>query len=172
MVLVKNQFLYYDLLIMTHRGQRKALPPKKSNVDREDDAILGEVVNPQLVNSRTIEKFADKDREHEDLERFLKTINNFTREQAEIVREHAKQHPDAIENRNGQKFRRLQYGILIGFLAVMLLTLPFTPLSAAAVFGIIAILIVSGVLVNARDRDMDLPGFIKMINAIIGRKEK
>jgi hypothetical protein len=149
------------------RAQR-SLPPKK---DEDDDAILGEVVNPQLVNQKVIERFAERDN-HEDFERFLKTVNNFTREQAEIAREHAENHPDAKEHRKTKVFRRHQYGILLVFLGVLLLGLPFAPLSAATIFGIVCIVIVCGVLVNARERELDLSGFVKIITAIVGNDKK
>jgi uncharacterized membrane protein len=153
------------------RAKNRGLLPKKDD-DNEDNIIQGEVVNPQLVNQRVIEKFAERDRDHVDFERFLRTVNNFTREQASISREHAEQHPDAIENRNNKVFRRQQYAILLLFLGVLLVTLPFAPLAAATVFGVICIIIVCGVLVNARERELDLSGFVKIITTILGSKEK
>lgn len=156
---------------MTHRA-RKSLPSQKNSAEREDDAILGEVVNPQLVNSRTIEKFADKDREHEDLERFLSTINNFTREQASIVREHAEKHPDAIEHRNTKQFRRQQYSYLLIISVILLAVLPISPLAVVVIFGMVAMVIISGILVNARERELDLKGFITIIKTIVGRKDQ
>ena len=153
------------------RQNQRSLPPKKEE-EKEDGVLIGEVVNPQLVTQRVIEKFAERDRDHEDFERFLNTVNNFTREQAVIARENAEQHPDAKENRKNKVFRRQQYAILITFLGVLLISLPLAPIAAATVFGIICILIVCGVLVNARERELDLSGFVKMITAIMGSKEK
>ncbi|HMO80124.1 MAG TPA: hypothetical protein PKD24_04970 [Pyrinomonadaceae bacterium] len=150
--------------------QNKSLPPGKKESD--DDVIIGEFVDRQLVSPQTIEKFAERDRDHEDFERFLQSVNNFVARQQELNREHATLHPDAIEGRKSQNFRRIQYVALIALLPFNLVALLFVPLPVASVLGIISILIVSGVLVNGRDREMDLNGFIRMIHSIAGGKEK
>ncbi len=155
---------------MSRNSRQRALPPKKED-EKDDDVIVGEVVNPQLVNQKVIEKFADRD-EPEELERFLKTINNFTREQAEIAREHADKHPDAIDHRNNRSFRRLCYSVLLVFAGGLIITMPLVNLVVAGTFGIIAMLIICGVMLNARDRELDLSGFLKMIQTVINRREK
>ncbi len=143
----------------------RALPPASDNAD--DDVIIGEVVNPQLVNARTIEKFAEQDRNKEDFKDFLATVNNFTREQAAINREHAGQHPDAIDHRKTKAFRRYCYIALISFAGALIIAMPFVNLVVAGTFGIIVTLIVCGVMLNARDRELDLGGMLQMIQAII-----
>lgn len=150
----------------------RQLPSAKDTSD-DGDAILAEFVdNRQLVSPQTIEKFAERDRDHEDFERFLETVNNFVSRQQALNREHAEKHPDAIEIRKGQNFRRIQYVCLLALVPFILFGLLYVPLAVASIFGIILILIVSGVLVNGRDREMDLNGFIKMIHSIVGRKDK
>lgn len=153
--------------------QKDALAAKAAGHD-DDDAILGELVEsaPALVSQRAIEKFAERDRDHEDLERFLQTINNFTKQQLELNREHAEKHPDAIEGRKTQNFRRLQYVVLLCMLPFILGALVYVTLPVATVLGIIGVLITSGVLVNGRDREMDLNGFVRMIHSIVGRREQ
>lgn len=155
-----------------NRPGYKALPPKKEE-SKDDDAILAEFVpNRQLVSPETIEKWADRDRDHEDFERFLATVNSFVSSQQALSREHAEKHPDAKENRKSQNFRRIQYVSLLALVPFLLVGLFYATLPVASILGIILILIIAGVLVNGRDREMDLNGFIRMIHSIVGRQSK
>jgi len=155
---------------MSRRNQR-ALPPKKD--ENDDDAIEGEIVNPNpQINSRILEKFAEKDREHEDLERFLGTVTKFNKENLATNREHSELHPDAIDHRKTKAFRRHCYGALFVFASGLVIAMPFVNLVVAGTFGIIVMLVICGVMLNARDREMDLSGFLQMIKTIAQRDKK
>jgi hypothetical protein len=157
---------------MARSRDRRELPKQSGDKDKDDDMIIPEIVNPPpLVTPHIIEIYIKEDKQ-DDLERLLDAEVEYNRKRFAVIREHLVQHPDGIENRKTKAFRRVQYGILLGILGVLLLTMPYIPLSATAVFGVISILIVSGVLVNARERELDLKGFIKIITTIAGRQDK
>lgn len=49
--------------------------------------------------------------------------------------------------------------------------MPFVSLAVAAINGTIGTLIVCGILVNARERELDLQGFLKLINLVVGKEK-
>jgi hypothetical protein len=51
------------------------------------------------------------------------------------------------------------------------LATPFVNVTIAAAFAILCILIVCGVLLNGRERELDLPGFVKLFSAIVKREQ-
>lgn len=151
-------------------GSSKQIP--KAEQDDGQEPIVGELVQTNLVSPQTIEMWAESDRNHADFERFLATVGSFTASQMQLNREHATLHPDAVEQRKTQHFRRVQYVVLLCLLPLMIVASVFVPLPVAAFLGIICVLIVSGVLVNGRDREMDLNGFIRMVHSIVGRNRQ
>lgn len=163
----------------TQRNPPKQLnPPKdaktaKDDGDDSDDVIIPEVVDQQqLVNQHTIQTFVDQNKEGE-LKTFLNTVVDYNERRLSVLREHAEKHPDAIEMRKSRISRRNQYLILLSLTCILLLTMPFVNLAVAGIFGTISTLIVCGILVNARERELDLQGFIRLINIVIGsNKEK
>lgn len=152
-------------------GSSKQLGQKKDD-GSGDEPILAEYVETNLVTPQTIEKWAERDGESKEFVNFLTAVNEFMADQMRLNREHATLHPDAIEHRRTQYFRRLQYVVLLCLLPLMIVALAFVPLPVAAFLGIICVLIVSGVLVNGRDREMDLNGFVRMVHSIVGRNRQ
>lgn len=158
------------------RDNRAGYSPKQlaaKNDSKDDDgAILGEVVNPNLVSAETVDKFAEPGRELAEFKDFLAAVNDFTREQALIVREHARDHPDAIDHRKTRRFRRGSYYGLLAISATLLGSMPFVNLVVAGTFGIMAMLIICAVILNARDREMDFGGLLKMIQTVLKKGQQ
>lgn len=97
---------------------------------------------------------------------------DYNERRLKIVREHAELHPDARDYRVARRSRRFQYMLLLVLAVVLLGSMAFVPIPVAAIFGTVAILIVSGILVNARERELDLQGFIKLINIVVGKQQQ
>jgi hypothetical protein len=161
---------------MTRRNQRylerQSSPQDDKHAKQQDDVIIPEIIDTQqqLVNPQVVQIFVERDKTA-DLEKLLDSVVNYNERRLRVIREHAEKHPDAVENRQTRKSRRYQYMVLLALSIALLLLMPFVNLAVAGVFGIIAVLIVCGILVNARERELDLQGFLKMINIVMGRQK-
>lgn len=152
------------------RGDNRILPDK-SNPGQHQDSQL---TNPQIqvsdirITQQIIRILVDK-HNPQDVKDLMQAENVVFRERLEIIREHAEHHPDAKEERATIKFRRSQYGWLSFIGPALLVAIPFVTIEVAAIFGIIAIMIIGAIILNARDRDFDINSLTDMINTIIRR---
>jgi hypothetical protein len=150
-----------------NKGLQK--PDQNKSATIEPEFILSGAAEP-LINARIVQILLERN-DPEEVERLMKAELDYNEKRLQILRENAEKHPDAIEERETRRFRRWQYKALISLLFLLVGAAPFVPLAVSATFGILCILIVSGVLVNAREREIDLAGLVKIINVIIGRKQ-
>ena len=148
---------------------KKPTPPQTQKDSQGEVELLPR--SEMLITPLTIQLLIQKSDDIQKIERLLKAELEYNRERLAILRENAELHPDKIEQRRGGRFRRMQYAILLVLLLIILGALPFVPLTIASVFGIICILIVSGILLNARDRDIDLKGFVEILRVIMGGRK-
>jgi hypothetical protein len=154
------------------QGQQQ---PAQRQGDGDEEAITPEVVLPQanvpLINAQIVQILIQNNTP-EQVERLMEADLSYNERRLKIVRDHILEHPDAIDARSSRKTHRMQYLVLMVIAAGLLIAMPSMPLAVAGVFGIIAVLIISGVLVNARERELDLQGFINMINIIMKGQQK
>lgn len=147
---------------------KKALPAAKNG---DDGAILGEIVDtPTFVTPQVVTVLIEGDKE-DDLEKLLEAELKYNEKRFAIIRAHKDQDPDAVEHRKTRAFRRHAYMVLLFTAVGILIAMPFVNLVTAGVFGTIGMIIVCGVMLNARDRELDLAGMLKMIQAILRRKK-
>ena len=92
---------------------------------------------------------------------------HYNRERLEIIRVHNEKDPNEIENRETKRFRRKQYQLLSAILIPLLAALPFINIGPATIYGAIALMIVAGVLLNGRDRTMDLESMTQILQTIL-----
>lgn len=154
---------------MSRSNKQLQKSPKPVTPQKEVE-ILPSEATPPLINAQIIQILVEKE-DSEHVEKLLKAELDYNKQRLAILREHAEHHPDAKEERSTKTFRRTQYSFLLVVLLLLLVAMPFVSLAVASVFGILCILIVSGVLLNARERDVDLASFVKIINMIVGRKQ-
>lgn len=137
----------------------------------EDPGQLDFDGSNKIINARIVEILVKKDTDPTDeLKRLLDAEIDYNRQRFEIIRNHSKNDPDAIEDRSTKRFRRTQYLILLGVLPLILLAIPFVSIAAAVIFGTLSTIIVSGVLLNGRDREVDMSALVDVLKAIIGKK--
>ena len=148
---------------------KKPAPPEMQKRSQVEAELLPR--SDMLINATTIQLLIEKDDDIQKIERLLRAELDYNRERLAILRDNADLHPDKIEQRRTGKFRRAQYSVLLALLLIILAGLPFVPLAIASVFGIVCILIVAGVLLNARERDIDLKGFIEILRVILGGRK-
>jgi hypothetical protein len=154
--------------------QRTGTEPPASSSD-DNKPFTPEIVLPlpgqgKLITTQIVQILIEKNNPDE-IERLMKAELDYNEKRFAILREHSEKDPDSIEERNTSNFRRVQYKCLIGILIGLLLAAPFVNLTIAAAFAILCILIVCGLLLNGRERELDLPGFVKLFSAIIKREE-
>jgi len=152
---------------------KNALPGGKPDPQSDDDdAIVGEIVEPasKLVTPQTVNILIEQNKQ-DDLKQLLETELNYNKLRYEIIRENKQLDPDAVDHRKTRAFRRQSYGVLIGVAVGLFFTMPFVNLVAAGIFGTIGMIIVCGVMLNARDRELDLAGMLQMIQAILKRRQ-
>lgn len=168
-------------LIMTRNRNRpardqlqrgSALPPAKAE---DQQAVTPELVLPipgqgKLITAQIVQILLEKNNPDE-VERLMKAELEYNEKRFAILREHSLKDPDSIEERQTSKFRRSQYTALLILLPPLLIALPFVPLVIGAAFSIICILIVCGVLLNGRERELDLSGFVKLFTAIVSKEQ-
>ncbi len=103
--------------------------------------------NEPLINAQIVQILIQNN--HPDQVKALMEADlDYNSRRLEIVRKHAEEHPDAKENRRVVTFRRIQYITLLCLLPPLLIAAPFVSFAVAATFGMIAILIISGVLLK------------------------
>jgi len=150
-------------------------PSPQKRDDEKQEVITPEVVLPSSVNvpliNAEIVQILLKENNQEEIERLMKADLDYNEKRLAIIRQHAAEHPDAIEARKTRQSGRTQYTVLLGLAVLLLLLMPSVSLAIAIIFGTIVTLIVGGILVNARERELDLQGFIKLINVVIGREK-
>jgi hypothetical protein len=169
---------------------RRVLPPptsaernqaiaKKESKNLQDEPIILDAEpimesagSSTIITTKIVEILVRRDEQSsvEELKQLLDAELTYNKRRFEIFREHADLHPDAKEERETKRFRRTQYLILMIFLAPLLGAIPFVSIGAGFLFGTIAMLIVAGVLLNGRERELDVGAFVKMITAITKRK--
>jgi hypothetical protein len=150
--------------------------PAKQDADQKVEPVAPEIMVPSggnipLINAEIVQILIQNNNPDE-IERLMNADLDYNKRRLEIVREHASEHPDAIENRITRRSRRTQYTILLVLGCFLLVVMPIVPLAVAAIFGTIVTLIVCGILVNARERELDLHGFIKLINIVVGKQKQ
>ncbi len=156
---------------MSRKSQRnwgqKQLPAKTNSTDDDSEVIIPEIVDtPNLVTSQVVQILIKEDKQG-DLKELLETELEYNKKRFEIIRDHKKQDPDAVDHRKTKAFRRQVYGVLLVFAFGLFIAMPFVNLVAGGTFGIIAMIIICGALLNARDRELDLAGMIQMIQAVL-----
>lgn len=151
---------------------RKALP-EKPETSPEDDVKIPEVVDvaPKLVTSQVVQVLVQENKQN-DLKGLLDTELEYNKKRFEIIRKHKELDPDAIEHRKTKASRRHIYWALVVIATGLLVSMPFINLVAAGIFGTIGMIIICGVMLNARDRELDLAGMLQMIQAIANRRLK
>jgi hypothetical protein len=77
---------------------------------------------------------------------------------------------DAAEYRRTAAFRRRTYTMMLLIAVGLLAAMPFVNIAAAGVFGTVAMMIVCGSMLNARDREPDLQGLLQVIQEILGKR--
>jgi len=151
------------------RPGQKALPAGNQNDD--DDVIIPEIVDsaPKLVTAQVVQILIKEDKQ-DDLKGLLDTELEYNEKRFKIIRDHKEADPDAVESRKTRASRRHIYWALVAIAAVVLIAMPFVNLVAAGIFGTIGMIIICGVMLNARDRELDLAGMLQMIQAILKRR--
>jgi Flp pilus assembly protein TadB len=146
-----------------------------STPDAHSTPITPEVILPvpgsnKLITAQIIQILIEKNNPDE-VERLMKAELDYNEKRFAILREHSEKDPDSMDERETSRFRRVQYKCLIAVLVGLLLATPFVNVTIAAAFAILCILIVCGVLLNGRERELDLPGFVKLFSAIVKREQ-
>ncbi len=150
--------------------------PQSEATDDDKDAITSEIIlspttSVSLINAEIVQILIKHENSAEEIRRLMDADLTYNKQRLEIIREHAAQHPDAIDGRKAKQSRRNQYSVLLGLACILLFTMPFVSLAVAAINGTIGTLIVCGILVNARERELDLQGFLKLINVVVGKEK-
>ncbi len=129
---------------------------EKDNGDKPSTTIISERVIRITVEKESAEA----------AEKLFESASRFQERNLEAIRNHAKEHPDAIEERKTKSFRRLQYGWLLAFLVPLGVGIYFTNVVNSVIFGLLTLIITIGVLLNARERDIDFKHIIEMLRSI------
>lgn len=124
----------------------------------------------RLINARIIQVLVEKDTP-EEVERLMQLDLDYNERRLAIIRNHEDKDPNSIEERHNSRFRRFQYKCLLLLLPFVLVGAVFAPLFVSAGFSLLCILIVCGILLNGRERELDLTGFVKLLTAIVKREE-
>lgn len=127
-------------------------------------------VSGRLINARIIQVLVEKDTP-EEVERLMKLELDYNEKRLAILRNHEDKDPDSIEERHNSRFRRFQYKCLLVLLPFLLVGTMLAPGTVAAGFLLLCILIVLGVLLNGRERELDLTGFVRLFTSILKREE-
>lgn len=140
----------------------------KRSTDRQAPVRMdGPPEGENIITPRIVEILAEKDNSPiDDIKKLMDADLAYHRQRLYILREHAANHPDAIEERKNLRFRRSQYRFLMALLAAIVCALPFVPIYAAAPLGLLSIALSIGILLNGRERDPDagiLGGVLKYL---------
>jgi hypothetical protein len=126
--------------------------------------------NGHLINQTIVQILVEKNAP-EEVKELMKAELDYNRERLSILREHAENHPDAIEERRGKRFRRTQYLFLMAFLPVLVSAIYYMPTAIALALCTMAMMITAGIILNGRDRDGDSESLIKLIEKLLARRE-
>lgn len=121
-----------------------------------------------LINQAIVQILVERNNP-EEIKDLMRAELDYNKERLSIIREHAEKHPDAIEERKTKRFRRTQYLFLMVFLSVLLPSIALANTTAAIPLSAIAMIVVSGVVLNGRDRDSDSETIVKIIEKISKR---
>ncbi|KAF3978557.1 MAG: hypothetical protein HFP77_01250 [Methylococcales symbiont of Iophon sp. n. MRB-2018] len=146
---------------MTRKQLRKTDP-------KEGEILPNEQDNGYLINQTIVQILIEKDGSGE-IKELMRAELDYNREKLEIIREHTKLHPDAIEERKSICFRRYQYVFLMLFLIILLPTIFFMPTAIALALSTIVIIITSGVVLNGRERDDDSKALLSLLSKLTKR---
>jgi hypothetical protein len=148
---------------MSERQLRRQLP-------KEGVVLPASSENGHLINQTIVQILVEKDTP-EEVKELIKAELDYNRERLSILREHAEKHPDAIEERQGKRFRRTQYLFLMAFLPVLISAIYFMPTATALALCTLAMMITAGIVLNGRDRDGDSESLIKLIEKLLARRD-
>jgi len=156
--------------------QRHSGGPPDSQGTPEGQPIDPEVLLPvptarPLINAQIIQILIEKDNPDE-IEKLMRLELDYNKERFEIMRDHSKHHPEAIESRKTRQFRRVQYIALIAVMFALIVAMPFVAFPVAATFGLVCVLIVAALSLNGREREVDLGGFVKVLTTIVKRDSR
>jgi hypothetical protein len=160
------------------RKRKRSLQKHQDGAIESSDKTRQQPVEPEiilpvpgrLINARIIQVLLEKDTPDE-VERLMKLDLDYNERRLAIIRNHEDKDPDSIEERHNCRFRRFQYKCLLLLLPFVLVGAVFAHSTVAAGFLLLCILIVCGVLLNGRERELDLTGFVRLFTAIIKREE-
>jgi hypothetical protein len=156
--------------LQKHRHRPIETSDKTDQKPVEPEIILPVSDAARLINARIIQVLVERD-SPEEVERLLKLDLDYNEKRLAIIRNHEDQDPNSMEERHNSRFRRFQYKCLLLLLPFILVGAMFAPLLVSAGFLSLCILIVCGVLLNGRERELDLTGFVKLLTAIVKREE-
>jgi hypothetical protein len=159
------------------RKRKRSLQKHQDGAIEPSDKTRQQPVEPEiilpipgrLINARIIQVLVEKDTPDE-VERLMKLDLDYNERRLAIIRNHEDKDPDSIEERHNSRFRRFQYKCLLLLLPFLLVGAMFAPVLIVAGFLSLCILIVCGVLLNGRERELDLTGFVRLLTAIIRRE--
>ena len=143
----------------------KQLPKKPS---QEGELLSSLPDNGHLINQSIVQILVERNKPNE-VQELMRAELDYNRERLEILREHTKNHPDAIEDRKAKRFRRIQYLFLMAFLPVLLTVIYFMPTAIAIALCSLAMMIVAGIVLNGRDRDNDSEVLLKLFEKLARR---
>lgn len=154
--------------------QKRPTDAPEVQPDTDAEPIDGEVLPipaPRpLINAQIVQILIEKDNPDE-IQKLMRMELDYNKERFEIMRDHSKHHPEAIEARKTRQFRRTQYMALMAVLFVLIAAMPFSAFPVAATFGLVCVLIVAALSLNGREREVDLGGFVKVLTAIVKRDQ-
>jgi hypothetical protein len=156
--------------LQKHQDGTIELSDKTSQKSVEPEIIFPVPGTPRLINARIIQVLVEKDTP-EEVERLMKLDLDYNERRLAIIRNHEDKDLDSIEDRHNSRFRRFQYKCLLLLLPFLVVGAVFAPVTVAAGFLLLCILIVCGVLLNGRERELDLSGFVRLFTAIVKREE-
>lgn len=151
-----------------HRKRKRSLRKRQDRTNEPSDKTGQQPVEPEiilpisgrLINARIIQVLVEKDTP-EEVERLMKLELDHNEKRLAILRNHEDKDPDSIEERHNSRFRRFQYKCLLLLLPFVLVGAVFAPVIVATGFLFLCILIVCGVLLNGRERELEFDWFCK-----------
>ena len=152
--------------VQKHQDGTIEPPDKTDQKSGESEIILPVPGTIRLINAQIIQVLVEKDTP-EEVERLMKLDLDYNEKRLAIIRTHEDKDPDSVEERHNSRFRRFQYKCLLLLLPFVLVGSVFAPMFVAAGFLLLGVLIVCGVLLNGRERELDLTGFVRLLTAIV-----
>lgn len=150
-------------------GHLQRQPPHSLDIGSTHSETV--IEGDKIITTRIVEILVEKEENpYEDIKKLMDAELSYNKQKLAILREHAANHPDAAEERNNVRFRRLQYRFLMLLSVVLVLGVALAPLHASITLGILAIIIISGILINGREREPDAGIIIKLVQEVLKRK--